>query len=62
MHFSLSLAQVLVYSGVWIGLDAIKAVCGHEVDKKPMFFLTFFATGLIAVGFYGPVLLKTLAP
>ncbi len=49
--FHLSLAQVLLYIGAWIALDAIKTVCGHTVDWKPVFFLIFFAAGLLALGF-----------
>ena len=44
--FHLSLAQVVMYAGAWILLDAIKAVCGHEVDWKPVSFLAFFTAGL----------------
>ena len=60
MHFSLSLTQVLIYSGLWVGLDAIKAACGHEIDWKPQLLLGFFVSGLLAVGFYSPHLLKML--
>jgi hypothetical protein len=50
-HFHLSLAQVLLYGGAWLALDAIKSICGHEVDWKPVWFLIFFAAGLLAIGF-----------
>jgi hypothetical protein len=51
VQFHLSLAEVLLYVGAWLSFDAIKTVCGHEVDWKPMFFLIFFAVGLLALGF-----------
>jgi len=50
--FHLSLAQVVMYAGAWILLDAIKAVCGHEVDWKPVSFLAFFNAGLLALGYF----------
>ena len=51
-QFHLSLAQLLLYVCAWIVLDGIKSVCGHEVDWKPVFFLLFFAAGLLALGFF----------
>ena len=51
-EFHLSLMQVILYAGGWIGLDAIKAVCGHEVNWKPVTFVTFFSAGLVAVSFF----------
>ena len=50
--FHLSLAQVLMYVGAWIALDSIKAICGHEVDWKPISLLAFFTAGLLALGFF----------
>jgi hypothetical protein len=59
-QFHLSLTQVLIYTGVWIVLDAIKAVCGHEVDWKPVSLLAFFSAGLLLLGFF--TLWKTYLP
>ena len=51
-HFHLSLTQIVMYAGVWIVLDAVKAVCGHDVDWKPVSLLGFFTGGLLALGFF----------
>ena len=59
-QFHLSLTQVLLYLGAWIALDAAKAVCGHSIDWKPVFYLVFFEAGLLAVGFFA--CWKTLLP
>jgi len=62
MHTSLSILQILTFFSVWVGLDGVKAVCGHEVDWKPMLFLTFFVAGLVAMPFAMIYLPKYLAP
>jgi hypothetical protein len=51
-QFHLSLTQVLLYAGAWVVLDGIKAVCGHDVDWKPVSFIAFFSAGLLALGFF----------
>jgi len=62
MHTSLSIFQILLFYGVWIGLDGVKAVCGHEVDWKPMMFLSFFVAALIAMPFALIYLPRYFAP
>jgi len=51
-NFHLSMIQVILYAGIWVGLDGIKAICGHEIDWRPIGLLSFFAAGLLALGFF----------